>query len=72
LKVFGYARDGKLHVYWLYPGKDINDGLVPIENDADIVKMINAIRLDKTRLLYIDHTNFLKNLIPDILEQMSK
>jgi hypothetical protein len=29
LSILGYERDGRLRVYWCYPGKDITDGLVP-------------------------------------------
>jgi hypothetical protein len=35
----GYERDGRMHVYWCPPGKEVTDGLVCIEKDADIVAM---------------------------------
>jgi hypothetical protein len=30
----GYERDGKLHVYWSPPGREICEGLVCLERDA--------------------------------------
>ncbi|KAM0842479.1 hypothetical protein ACQ4PT_058340 [Festuca glaucescens] len=63
----GYVRDGKLHVYGCYPGKDITDGLVPVECDADCVEMIKASRTVKTLALFVDHTNFLRNIRDDVI-----
>jgi hypothetical protein len=63
----GYVRDGKLHVYWCYPGKDITDGLVPVECDADCVEMIKASSTVKTLALFVDHTNFLRNIRDDVI-----
>jgi hypothetical protein len=61
------VRDGKLHVYWCYPGKDITDGLVPVECDADCVEMIKASSTVKTLALFVDHTNFLRNIRADVI-----
>jgi hypothetical protein len=62
LQQLGYERDGKLHVYWSPPGKEICEGLLRIERDADILEMIKATENHKTLVLLVDHTNFLKNL----------
>lgn len=59
LSQMGYERDGRMHVYWCQLGKDITDGLVCIEKDADIVAMCNAVRYQKAHVLLVDHTNFL-------------
>lgn len=64
LQQLGYKKDGKLHVYWGWspPGKEICEGLVCIERDANIVEMIKAAENHKTLVLLVDHTNFLKKL----------
>ena len=68
LRQLGYEeRDGKLQVYWCPPGKEICDGLVCIERDADIVKMIQAAENYKTLVLFVDHSNFLKNLREEVI-----
>jgi hypothetical protein len=58
LRILGYVRDGKLHVYWCLPDKEIQEGLVLIENDANIRHMAKASRTVKTLVLFVDHTNF--------------
>ncbi|KAM0888748.1 hypothetical protein ACQ4PT_028162 [Festuca glaucescens] len=63
----GYERDGRMHVYWCPPGKDVADGLVCIEKDADIVAMCTAVSYAKSLVLMIDHTNFLKTLRDDVI-----
>jgi hypothetical protein len=63
----GYVRDGKLHVYWCLPDKEIQEGLVLIENDANIRHMAKASRTVKTLVLFVDHTNFRRQLRKDIL-----
>ena len=67
LKLLGYERDAKLHVYWNLPGKAVSDGLVPIENDSHIVQMIEASRTHKTLVIMVDHTNFLRELREDVV-----
>ncbi|KAM0827513.1 hypothetical protein ACQ4PT_068138 [Festuca glaucescens] len=67
LSILGYEMDGRLRVYWCYPGKDITDGLVPIDCDAHCVEMIKASRTQKTLVLFIDHTNFLRELRDDVI-----
>jgi hypothetical protein len=67
LRILGYVRDGKLHVYWCLPDKEIQEGLVLIENDANIRHMAKASRTVKTLVLFVDHTNFLRQLRKDIL-----
>ena len=71
LRILGCERDGRLHVYWLLPGKDCTDGLVPIENQSDIRQMINASKWNKTLCMFIDHTDFLKTLRPDVIVRPS-
>ncbi|KAM0827900.1 hypothetical protein ACQ4PT_067889 [Festuca glaucescens] len=63
----GYERDGRMHVYWCPPGKDVADGLVCIEKDADIVAMCTAVSYEKSLVLMIDQTNFLKTLRDDVI-----
>ena len=60
LNILGYGRDGKLHVYWPLASKDITDGLVPTDNYLHCVKMIKASKTQKTRVLFVDRTNFLR------------
>ena len=60
LKILGHERDGKLHVYWCLLSKDIRDGLVAIYNDLHDVKIIKASKTQKTLVLFVDRTNFLK------------
>jgi hypothetical protein len=67
LKLLSCERDGRLHVYWLLPGKCIMDGLVCIESQAGNKAMINASMTEKRLILYIDHSNFLKGLREDLL-----
>jgi hypothetical protein len=59
--------DEEMQVFWCKPGKDFSDGLLCIENDADIVSMIEAARVHKTLSLFVDHTNFVKILRTDLL-----
>ena len=68
LKQMGYEKDGRMHVYWSPPGKSISEGLVGIEKDADIVAMVNAVsQEEKTLVLFVDHTNYLKSLRDDAI-----
>ena len=67
LNVLGLDRgDGKLSVYWLMLGKSFSDGLMLVEKQADIRLMVNAIKHNKTLVLFVDHGGFLKNLRPDV------
>jgi hypothetical protein len=59
LRILGCERDGRLHVYWLLPGHDIRNGLVLVENQANIRQMVNASKTEKTLVLFTDRTNFL-------------
>ncbi|KAM0892605.1 hypothetical protein ACQ4PT_025608 [Festuca glaucescens] len=67
LRHFDYHFDGKLHVYWLKPGKELINGLQCIEYDRDIVDMIRAAEVEKQLVLIVDHTNFLRALRDDVL-----
>jgi hypothetical protein len=67
ITTLGCERDGKLHVYWCLPRKELRYGLVMIENQADVREMIIASRNEKTLDLYIDHTNFLLHHRPEVV-----
>jgi hypothetical protein len=67
LSSVGCNRDGRLHVYWCLPEKDLRTGLVLVEKDAEIREMAKASRKEKTLVLYIDHTNFLGQLREDVI-----
>ncbi|KAM0914164.1 hypothetical protein ACQ4PT_011703 [Festuca glaucescens] len=71
LFMIGCQRDGKLHVYCCLPGKEISDGLVPVETDADCATMLNVIKTEKCVVLYIDHSNFRKHLRYDVIRKRS-
>jgi hypothetical protein len=70
ITTLGCERDGKLHVYWCLPGKELNYGLVMIEKQADVREMIIASRNEKTLDLYFDHTNFLLRFRPEVVLRM--
>jgi hypothetical protein len=67
LRYLGCERDGMLQVYWCLPGKDITDGLVPIDRDVHFAEMVRASKTHKTLNLFIDHTNFLRTLRADVI-----
>lgn len=67
LTYVGCQRGNKLQVYWCLPGKDIHDGLVPLDRDAHYAEMAKASRMHKTLVLYIDHNNFLGNLRNEVI-----
>jgi hypothetical protein len=62
-----YERDERLHVHWSLPRKYIRNGLVLIENQANIKQMVNACKKGKTMDLFFDHTNFLLGLREDVI-----
>ncbi|KAM0830027.1 hypothetical protein ACQ4PT_066494 [Festuca glaucescens] len=47
--------------------KEIQEGLVLIENEANIRHMAKSSRTAKTLVLFVDHTNFLRQLRKDVL-----
>ena len=57
-------------MYWSPPWKEIHEGLVCIERDADIVQMINAAETHKILVLFVDHSNYLKNLRPESISNL--
>src|SRR5438128_1612428 len=67
LRHLGYEPDGKMHVYWCKPGSAISDGLVCIESQADIQAMCTVVREQKTLVLLVDHVNFLRNPLDDVI-----
>jgi hypothetical protein len=69
VRELGHEVTDRLHIYWLQPDKDVTDGLVCIEKDADIVLMIEAAAVHKELCLMVDHTNFLKQLRDDVIVQ---
>jgi hypothetical protein len=52
MQILGCERDAKIHLYSLYLGNYLIDGIVPISNDEDIVEMIKATNQDKTLVLF--------------------
>jgi hypothetical protein len=68
LRQLKYVINDKLTVYWCLPGKDFSDGLVELVNDAHIVDMIGAVKENKIMQLYVDRTNFVKELRSDVLK----
>jgi hypothetical protein len=69
LNMVGCERDGKLHVYWCLPEKEICDGLLPLETDEDCASMLNVINTKKCVVMFVDHTSFLKTLRIDAILQ---
>nr|XP_051190100.1 uncharacterized protein LOC127303399 [Lolium perenne] len=67
LTSLGLARDGKLHLYWCLPNKDIREGLVPLDCDAVIRRMARASLKEKTLCVFVDHTDFLRQLRTDVV-----
>ena len=53
----GYEMAGRVKVYWLRPGKAVNeDGLVPIKKDADTNSMVSMVQFGHRFLdMYLDH-----------------
>ncbi|KAM0869263.1 hypothetical protein ACQ4PT_040790 [Festuca glaucescens] len=68
LTSLGLARDGKLHLYWCLPDKDIREGLVPLDCDAVIRIMARASLKEKTLCVFVDHTDFLRQLRTDVVQ----
>jgi hypothetical protein len=54
-------------VAWLYREKQLTGVLVPIATNADIIQMINATKYERTPMLFLDHTNFLRTLRADLI-----
>ncbi|KAM0917303.1 hypothetical protein ACQ4PT_009611 [Festuca glaucescens] len=71
LRSLGLARDGKLHLYWCLPNKDIREGLVPLDCDAVIRRMARASLKEKTLCVFVDHTDFLRQLRADVVHTNS-
>ena len=53
LQQLGYAMEGRCHVYWSPPWKEIHERLFCIERDSDIVHMINTVETHKQLVLLI-------------------
>ena len=66
LRNLGEKRDGKLHVYWCLPDKEIWNGLVLVEDQSVIYQMIKASWKHKTLVLFVDHNDFFGRIRPDI------
>jgi hypothetical protein len=60
LCVLNCLRNEKVHVYWLCPGKELIDGLVPLVTDDDLVDMRREAKVHKTLVIFVDHTNFIR------------
>ncbi|KAM0845963.1 hypothetical protein ACQ4PT_056004 [Festuca glaucescens] len=66
---FDYQFDGRLHLYWLKPGQDIMDGVQELREEKDVLHMMSFLNQNKTVCVIVDHTNFLRNLRPDMLSR---
>jgi hypothetical protein len=49
------------------PGKELKDGLVPVETDADCASMVTVSNSYKCIVLFVDHTDFLRHFREDII-----
>uniref|UniRef100_A0ACD5V7V4 Uncharacterized protein n=1 Tax=Avena sativa TaxID=4498 RepID=A0ACD5V7V4_AVESA len=67
LRYLGYQRDGVLQVYWCLPGKDIADGLVPVDRETHFAEMVRLSISHKTLVLYIDHKNFIRKFKNEVI-----
>ncbi|KAK1651548.1 hypothetical protein QYE76_069353 [Lolium multiflorum] len=67
LCVLDCLRDEKVHVYWLSPGKDLFDGLVPLLTDDDLIDMRREAKVHKTLVIFVDHTNFIRLIRADLV-----
>jgi hypothetical protein len=53
----GYEKSEDLKVYWLLPGKGLDDGLRVIILDLDTIAMCSMVDRVKNLVLYFDHAN---------------
>ena len=69
VKQLGHPDNGRTHVYWMSPGKGIEEGFFCIESDAHTLMTTEVAKEQKTLALIVDHTNFLENIRPDVIVQ---
>jgi diketogulonate reductase-like aldo/keto reductase len=50
LRQLGCAIVERVQVHWCFPRKDFSDGLVPDENDAEMISMIAAVKKHEIHL----------------------
>ncbi|KAM0909138.1 hypothetical protein ACQ4PT_014999 [Festuca glaucescens] len=67
LCVLDCMRDEKVHVYWLCPGKELFDGLLPLVTDANLIDMRREAQVHKTLVIFVDHTNFIRLIRADLV-----
>ncbi|KAM0831042.1 hypothetical protein ACQ4PT_065816 [Festuca glaucescens] len=60
-------RDEKVHVYWMYPGKSLYEGLMPLVTEAHCIEMRRATALDKSLAIFVDHSNWVRIIRSDII-----
>ncbi|KAJ1254702.1 hypothetical protein BS78_K340100 [Paspalum vaginatum] len=53
----GYEKSDDPKVYWLLPGKELDDGLRILASDADTNAMCDVVHRVKNLILYFDHEN---------------
>jgi hypothetical protein len=54
-------------VYCLSPRKNMFDGLLPLVTNADLIEMRSASPIDKTCVIFVDHTNFITLIRADLV-----
>ncbi|KAM0918056.1 hypothetical protein ACQ4PT_009091 [Festuca glaucescens] len=72
IRAGGNEVNERTSVYWILPGTEMKDGMCLIENDADILAMMNAVKDEKKLFLMVDHSNFIKGLRDVIIPIPSK
>lgn len=55
IQQLGYTKQPSLKVYWLLPGRELDDGLRVIVSDSDINAMNSVVNRVKNLIVYIDH-----------------
>ncbi|KAM0853578.1 hypothetical protein ACQ4PT_050986 [Festuca glaucescens] len=66
--VLDCVRDEKVHVYWLYPGKQLFDGFLPLVTGTDLIELRSAPQIDKSLVIFVDHTNFIRLIRADLVK----
>jgi hypothetical protein len=56
LCVLDYMRDQKVHVYWIFPGKEFFDGLLPLLANANLIDMRREAQVHKTMVICVDRS----------------
>lgn len=59
---WGIKKTEKTKLYWLLPGKQINDGLRSLRCDADTNSMVALIPRFRNLVVYVDHQDIVDNI----------